>query len=377
MSPLPIPVVSPVQAYLGYRAEMDAAIERVLTSGWYILGQEVAAFEAAFASFAEMAEMIGVGNGTDAIHLALRTLEIGQGDIVVTASHTAVATVAAIELAGATAVLVDVEPQSYTLDPHKLDETLAQLATEGTPARAVIAIHIYGHPCDTIALASICERHGVALIEDCAQAHGARIGNRHVGSAGQAACFSFYPTKNLAAFGDGGSVGFNDAALAARCRALREYGWQDRYLSDLQGMNSRLDELHAAMLAVRLGHLDAEMERRRAVARIYDAGLADHVATPPVRPGCEHAYHLYVVRTRDRDSLARALAAEGIGTGVHYPAPVHSQRAYAGRIRIGAGGMEVTERIAGEILSLPMHGFLPDADAHRVVEAVARVFRNV
>lgn len=371
-----IPLVAPVAAYRAYRAEMDAAVARVLDGGWYILGKETQAFEEAFAAYCGIAHMVGVGNGTDAIELALRSLEIGAGDTVVTVSHTAVATVAAVELVGAQAVLVDIEPATYTIDPRKLEDTLAQLAAEGAPARAVIAVHIYGHPCDTVTLAEICDRHGAALIEDCAQAHGARIGNRHVGNIGEAACFSFYPTKNLGAFGDGGAVGFTDDALAARCRSLREYGWRERYVSDMAGMNSRLDELHAAMLLVRLGHLDAELDRRRAVARIYGRGLGGHVVTPPVRPGCDHAYHLYVVRSAQREALAAGLAAEGIGTGIHYPAAVHRQPAYAGRLRIGAGGMEVTDAIAGEILSLPMHGLLSDGDAERVVAAVDRIVRG-
>lgn len=365
-----IPVVAPVEAYHAYREQFDAAVRRVLEGGWYILGKEVSAFEQAFAAYCGLPHMLGVANGTDAIVLALKSLSVGPGDTVITVSHTAVATVAAIEMTGAQAVLVDIDPDHYCLDPEKLEATFVELARDGIRPRAVVAVHIYGHPSDTPALAEICTRHGAALVEDCAQAHGARIDGRHVGNAGAAATFSFYPTKNLGAFGDGGAVGFTDSAAAERCRALREYGWKERYISDVPGMNSRLDELHAAMLSVRLEHLDAEVARRRAVANIYDRELANVVGTPAVRAGAEHAYHLYVVRTSARDQLAARLAEQGIGTGIHYPAAVHQQRAYAGRVRIGAGGMPVTERLVTEILSLPVHGLLPDSAAEQVAAAV-------
>ena len=368
-----IPIVAPVEAYRAYRAELEAAVTRVLDGGWYILGAEVEAFESAFAEWGGMPHMVGVANGTDAIESALRTLEIGPGDTVLTVSHTAVATVAAIELVGAIPVLVDIDPATFTIDPAKVDATRGALRAAGDRPRAVIAVHLYGHPCDVAALAGICDRHGVALIEDCAQAHGATVGGRHVGSFGEAATFSFYPTKNLGAFGDGGATAFHSADLAARCRALREYGWHERYLSDIQGMNSRLDELHAAMLRVRLQHLDAEVARRRSVAAIYDAGLRGLLATPAVRAGCAHAYHLYVVRSPERDRLKEQLAERGIGTGIHYPMAVHQQRAYADRIAIGQGGLAETERAIREVLSLPMHGLLADSDAEQVVKAVRNI----
>lgn len=371
-----LPVVAPIAAYRAYQDELDAAMKRVLSSGWYILGPEVAAFEKAFAAYCGIGHAIGVANGTDAIVLALRTLGIGAGDIVLTVAHTAVATVAAIELAGATPVLVDIEPNFFTIDPQKLEDTIAELREQHLRPRAVIAVHIYGQPCDLAALRDVCARHEMILIEDCAQAHGATVNGRHVGQGAAASCFSFYPTKNLGAFGDGGAVAFEDDELAARCRALREYGWRDRYLSDLQGMNSRLDELQAALLSVRLAHLDDEIARRRQAAQRYDGRLEGAVLTPPVRPGCEHAYHLYVVRTARRDALRQALEQDGIGTGIHYPMPVHQQRAYAGRVRVGAGGMEVTEGSAKEILSLPMHGFLEDQDIDRVAAAVQRFARE-
>ncbi len=367
-----VPATALLQGYHAYRDEIDDAIRRVLESGWYILGREVEAFEAAFAAYCGVHHAIGVANGTDAIVLALRSLGIGPGDAVFTVSHTAVATVAAIELAGATPVLVDVAPDSYTLDPQKLEDTLADYAETSAAARpgAVVAVHLYGHPCDCEALRGICDTHGLALIEDCAQAHGATIDARPVGGFGDAAAFSFYPTKNLGAFGDAGAVVLGDDEAAARCRALREYGWYERHASDIAGMNSRLDELHAAVLRVRLGHLDEELDERRAAAARYDAALCGLVDIPGVRAGCAHAYHLYVVRTPRREALRGHLADRGIGTGVHYPLPVHRQKAYAGRLRTGRGGMAVTDRLAGEVLSLPMHPFLSDADTEAVAAAV-------
>lgn len=368
-----VPLTAPGAGYLRYRDEIDAAVRRVLESGWYILGKEVEAFERAFAAYCGVSAVVGVGNGTDAIALALRALGIGPGDAVFTVSHTAVATVAAIEMAQAAPVLVDVDPQTYTLDLQKLADSIQDFARSGRAGRprAVIAVHLYGHPADLTGLRELCDRHGLFLIEDCAQAHGARYAGRPVGSVGDASAFSFYPTKNLPAFGDGGAVAFADEAAARRCRALREYGWYHRYLSDVPGVNSRLDELHAAILSVRLHHLDEEVAQRQAIARLYDEALPrDFVAIPAVRRDCQHAYHLYVVRSAARDALRDALSAQGIGTGVHYPQPVHLQNAYRGRVALGAGGMAVTEQLASQVLSLPMHPFLSRRDVAAVIDAV-------
>jgi dTDP-4-amino-4,6-dideoxygalactose transaminase len=357
-------------AYHVQAADIDAAAKRVLESGWYILGKELAAFEQAFAAWCTTSHAVGVANGTDAIIVALRGLGVGEGDTVFTVSHTAVATVAAVELAGATPVLVDIEPATYTIDPAKLEDAIKSAKATGARPKAVIAVHLYGHPCDVAAISSICRRHDLFFIEDCAQGHGATVNNARVGSLGDIASFSFYPTKNLGAFGDGGAVVTNDAELARRCGAIRQYGWTERYLSDITGMNSRLDEIHAAMLSVRLTRLDTEIAARRAVAAAYDRALQGAVHTPAVRPGMGHAYHLYVIRHADRDALAKALKAKGIGTGVHYPLPVHLQKAYAGRVAIAASGMAETERAAREVLSLPMHAFLSEDDVAYVIEGV-------
>ena len=373
MTQSPIPVVDLRRGYLAYRDEFDAAVQRVLESGWYILGREVEAFETAFAQWCGTGHAIGVANGTDAIIVALRALGIGPGDAVFTVSHTAVATVAAIELVGATPVLVDIEADTYTISPGALERAIQQAAAAGTGSvpKAVIAVHLYGQACNVTALLDITKRHGLRLIEDCAQAHGATFNGRRVGSFGDIATFSFYPTKNLGAFGDGGGIVTNDAAVAERCRAIRQYGWFTHYLSDIPGQNSRLDEMQAALLAVKLPHLDDEVAARQAIAAIYGAGLPSHVVTPRVRANTTHAYHLYVIRTPDRDGLAAALKAQGIASGIHYPVPVHRQKAYAGRVPLGAGGLPNTEALCLEILSLPMNPFLSAEDANRVVAAIA------
>jgi dTDP-4-amino-4,6-dideoxygalactose transaminase len=366
----PIAMVDLRGGYMAQQAEIDAAVKRVLESGWYILGKECQAFERDFARWCGVGQAVGVGNGTDAIVIALKALGVGEGDVVFTVSHTAVATVAAVDLAGATPVLVDIDPVTFTIDPAKLEDAV-QNCNAGKP-RAVIAVHLYGQACNIVAISAVCKRHNLFLIEDCAQAHGALLNGQRVGSFGDIASYSFYPTKNLGAFGDGGAVATNNKGLAERAGALRQYGWKERYLSDLRGMNTRLDEIQAAMLAVRLTRLDNEIERRRAIAARYDAALASVIDTPKVRPGVRHAYHLYVVRHARRDALATALKQEGIGTGIHYPVPVHLQKAYEGRVALAPSGLGETERAAREVLSLPMHAFLGEADVDRVAAEVVR-----
>lgn len=375
MSKIHIPIVDLAASYRAYREGLDAAIARVLDSGWYILGGEVARFEQAFAEHLGVSEVVGVANGTDAVSLALRSLGVGAGDAVFTVSHTAVASVAAIELAGAVPVLVDVDPASRNIDLSKLAESIRALPrlAPGIKPRAVLPVHLYGHACDMDGLIDLCRRHELELVEDCAQAHGTRSGGRRAGTFASAAAFSFYPTKNLGAFGDAGAVAFADRALARRCRALREYGWTSRYVSEYAGINSRLDEFQAAILSVKLPHLDAEVARRRTVALMYQQGLADlrgALELPSEASGTEHAYHLYVVRCRERDALRSFLDSRGVGSAVHYPVPVHLQPAYRGRIPLGAGGLPVTEALAREVLSLPMHAFLSPESIQEVIEAV-------
>lgn len=357
----------PKAGYVAQKEKIDAAVLRVLESGWYILGSEVSEFEGEFAAWLGSSNAIGVGNGTDAIELALRAFGIGPGDVVITTSNTAVATVAAIELTGASALLVDVDDTTLTLSTDRLEEAISQHS--GGVLRAVVPVHLYGHPADMRAIVPIARKHGLKIIEDCAQAHGAAINGQKVGTFGDAAAFSFYPTKNLAALGDAGAVTTNDAATAERLRELRMYGWKERYISERAGMNSRLDDLQAAILRVRLRDLDSDNARRREIARSYDQALVQtRLRLPKTAPDMQHAFHQYVIRVADRDDLRAHLAAQGIGTAVLYPQPIHTQPAYGGKIRT-AGELPVTEQAARELLCLPMHPWLSDEDVQRITAA--------
>ena len=369
--PLLVPQADPGASYRACAAEIDQAVARVLASGWYILGRECAAFEQEFALWQGQKRAVGVANGTDALALILRGLGIGPESSVVTVSHTAVATVAAIEMVGATPILIDIDPLHYTMDPEELEAVLAEPPPGLPPIRAVIPVHLYGGMAEIDTITSIAERFAVAVIEDCSQSHGAMWRGRKCGSFGIAAAFSLYPTKNLGAFGDGGVLATDDEDLAERIAALRQYGWRERYVSDLAGVNSRLDELQAAILRVKLAHLDAANERRRAIAATYDEALAATPFAPPVRrPGATHVFHQYVIRCPDRAGVQARLRAQGVGTGVHYPVPVHLQPAYRGRIALGPSGCRETERAAAEVLSLPMFPELTDAQVARVSAAL-------
>ncbi len=359
-----IPLVDLKAAYRRLQPEIDAAVARVLAGGWYILGPEVEAFEAEFAAYLGVAHAVGVASGTDAVLLALRACGIGPGDEVITVSHTAVATVAAIELCGAAPRLVDIGPVTFTLSP----DALAAAITPRT--RAVIPVHLYGRPAEMDAILSVTRAHGLLVIEDCAQAHGARYRGRMVGTMGDASAFSFYPTKNLGAMGDGGAVATNRPEVAERLRLLRQYGWRERYISDAPGDNSRLDELQAAILRVRLRHLDEENAARRRLAVVYDDALAGSgVTVTQSRPDDFDVYHLYVARAARRDALQAYLRERGIGTAIHYPVPVHLQPAYA-RLGYGPGSLPATEEAALSILSLPMYPDLPGESARAVADAI-------
>jgi len=371
--PTAIPQADPRAGYLVQRTAIDAALTRVFEGGVYILGREVEMFEAAFADYIGVRHAIGVGSGTDAIELALRASNIGAGDLVFTVSHTAVATVAAIERAGATAVLVDVEPGTYTMAPHELSRAL-RMTRPGRPA-AVLPVHIYGQPAELSELAEIARVHDLRLIEDCAQSHGALYCGEPTGSFGDVACFSFYPTKNLGALGDGGMVVTSDPTLAVALREIREYGWRDRYVSARIGINSRLDAIQAAILGVKLRTLTADNARRQTIAARYDAGLAGlPLALPVRRPNATHVFHQYVIRLAERDALRNRLRASGVGTGIHYPVPVHRQPAYSGRLTSGPSGLGVTERAASQILSLPIYPQLMDEAVDRVIAEIRAFF---
>jgi dTDP-4-amino-4,6-dideoxygalactose transaminase len=358
---------NPKAQYLAHREEIDAAIRATLDSGRYILGEQVAAFEAEFAAYLGVTYAVGCGSGTEALRLALGALGIGPGDEVVTVAHTAVATVAAIELAGARPVLVDIDPVHYTLDPARLEAAI-------TPrTKAIVPVHLYGQPADLAALLEVARRHELRVVEDCAQAHGACWNGRRVGVFGDAACFSFYPTKNLGALGDGGMVVTNEESVANEARLLREYGWAERYISHRAGWNSRLDELQAAILRVKLRSLDEDNARRRAIADRYDGELGGlGFGLPERRSGAHHVFHLYVVRHPERDRLLEFCRRHGVAPGVHYPVPVHLQPAYRGRIA-GADYLPETERAAREVVSLPMYPELQDDEVAAVI-ATLRAF---
>jgi len=359
---VPFNDLKPVQSLLG--EALEAAVRRVLASGWYVLGPELAAFETEFAAWHGVRHAVGVANGTDAVELALRALGAGPGDEVITVSHTAVATVCAVERTGATPVLVDVDPATFTMDP------VAAAAAISPRTRALVPVHLYGHPADMTALADLAARHHLALVEDCAQAHGARWNGRLAGTMGQLGAFSFYPTKNLGAYGDAGAVITDDPQLAERLRRLRNYGQRDRYHHEEPGQNSRLDEMQAALLRVRLPHLAAHNAERRRLAGLYAERLERCAALglPSSLPEAEHVFHLYVVRHGRRDELKEALAARGIQTLIHYPVPVHLQPAWA-HLGLLPGALPETERAAREILSLPLYVGLTNADLALVADA--------
>jgi dTDP-4-amino-4,6-dideoxygalactose transaminase len=363
-----VPIFDLKAQYAVLKPELDEAALRVMASGWFIQGQEHNAFEHEFAAYCEAEHGVGVANGTDAIRIGLQALGVERGDEVITIANAGMPPVAAVREAGGTPVFVDVDPVTRNLDPSLLSAAL-------TPrTKAVVAVHLFGHPIDADAILSVIRPRGIKLLEDCAQAHGARYKGRRVGSLGDAAAFSFYPTKNLGAYGDGGCVTTNDADVADRARLLRGYGWRKQYYSESHGFNSRLDELQAAILRVKLRHLDAANEERRRRAAIYDEAL--HGVIPPAAEWAEPVYHLYVIETDARDALRAALDEAGIGTGIHYPLPSHLQPACAD-LKTGPGSLPVTEALAGRILSLPMYPELPIEQVERVAKTVSRLAGEV
>jgi len=346
------------------RAEIDEAVARVLDSGWFILGPEVQGFERELCAWSGAREAVAVGNGTEALQLALEAAGVGPGDEVVTTPLTAAFTALAIVRAGARPVFADVERESLNLDADAVERAVT------TRTRAIVPVHLYGQPADLVRLSAVAQRHGLLLIEDGCQAHGARIQGRRIGARGTVA-LSFYPTKNLGALGDGGAVLTEDVALAERMRALRNGGQRRRYEHVHLGMNSRLDELQAAILRVKLRHLDGWIERRRWLASVYLEALAGTaLALPREAADRQSAYHLFVVRHAGRDALAQALSARGIETLVHYPLPVHLQPAFESFSR-GAGQCPVAEAAAREVLSLPLYPELAEEALRAVVAAAS------
>ena len=339
---------------------------RVLDRGRFILGEEVAAFEAEFAVCCGASYAVGVASGTDALHLALRALGVRPGDEVITVANAGVPQTVAIELAGARPVFVDVEAETLNMDPALLESRI-------TPrTRAILPVHLYGQPADLDPILEIARRHGLAVVEDAAQAHGALYKGQRVGALAHIGIFSFYPTKNLGACGDGGIVVTNDPALAERVRLLRQYGWEKPYTSTLRGVNSRLDELQAAILRAKLRHLDEWTARRREIAARYDELLARSGVVPPVEPPyAHHVYHLYVIRTPRRDALRACLREAEVGTSIHYPLPTHLQEAYRD-LGLGPGSLPVTEQAADEVLSLPIFPELTGKEQEVIGQAITR-----
>jgi aminotransferase EvaB len=355
------------QEYEAERADILAAVDQVMRSGRLILGESVRSFEREFSAYCGARHGVGLNSGTDALTLGLRVLGIQPGDEVITIANTAIPTVAAIVSAGGTPRFVDIDPATYLMD-------VSQLEAAVTPrTRCVIPVHLFGQCADMDAIHAVASRHGIQVLEDCAQSAGARYYGRPAGSMSRLAAFSFYPTKILGAYGDGGMIVTSDEALAARLRRLRMYGTEGSYYSEEHGYNSRLDELQAEILRRKLGRIETYIEHRRVLARRYDEQLGGLGLTLPlVAPGRGHVYHLYVVRHPARDAIVDALAARGIGLGVHYPWPIHRMPAY-GHLGYGEGSLPVTEQAAREIMSLPMYPSLTTADQDRVCEALRAI----
>jgi dTDP-4-amino-4,6-dideoxygalactose transaminase len=359
-----IPYADLQSQYRSIKAEIDAAVLRVLDSAQFILGDEVTAFEREFAEYCGAREAVALNSGTSALHVALLAAGIGSGDEVITVPFTFVATAAAIDYAGARPVFVDIDPVTYCMDPARIEDAI-------TPrTKAIMPVHLYGHPADMDPILEMARRRGLVVIEDAAQAHGARYKGRPCGSMGEVAGFSFYPGKNLGAYGEGGAAVTSDPAMAKTMRLLRSWGEERRYEHALKGFNYRMDGIQGAILRVKLRHLEAWTEARRARAADYRRAFAgSEVSTPVEVEGCRHVYHVYAVRLRNRDATRAQLQAKGIQTGVHYPIPVHLQPAYRD-LGYEAGAFPVAERIGGEVLSLPMFPEMTMAQVEEVAGAV-------
>ncbi len=345
-------------------ADIIDAVTRVVDSGWYVGGAELAGFEADYAAYCQADHCVGVGNGLDALTLALRAMDVGPGDEVIVAANGYIATLLAVSMTGATPVLVEPDPATHNLDPTRVEAAI-------TPrTRVILPTHLYGQPADLDALLAIARAHGLRLLEDGAQAHGSRYKGRRVGAHGDAVTWSFYPSKNLGALGDGGAVTTNDAALAKRIRTLGNYGSATRYVNDERGVNSRLDSLQAAVLRAKLPHLDEGNDRRRAIAGRYLAAFAGMgIGLPQVPEWADPAWHLFVVTLTDRDAVQAQLRAAGVETLIHYPIPPHRQQAYAD-LGLPAGSFPIAEQLASQVLSLPIGPQMSDAQVELVIAAV-------
>ena len=361
-----IPFLDLGAAYRELQSEIDAAVARSMASGYYIGGPEVESFEEAFATYCGVNHAMGVANGLDALHLALRAMDVGPGDEVIVPSNTYIATWLAVSQCGATPVPVEPDARTYNIDPALIEAAIT------SRTKVILPVHLYGQPADMDPILVIARKHGLRVLEDGAQAHGARYKGQRLGAQGDAVAWSFYPGKNLGGMGDGGAVTTNDAQLADRIRVLRNYGSRVKYVNEVQGYNSRLDPLQAAILRVKLAHLDEWNARRSAIAACYQLGLADCGLTLPHVPDwAEPARHLYVVQHPKRDALHKALAAAGVGTLIHYPIPPHRQKAYAHADWV-LGSFPLAERMADEVLSLPIGPHLQSEHVDAVIAAARK-----
>ena len=359
---------NPSEQFKSYQSEIELAVSTVMRSKNYILGEQVSLLEGEFAEYIGTSSAIGVANGTDAIEIALRSLNIGYGDEVITVSHTAVATVAAIEASGAKAVLVDIDPNFYTLNPNQLEMVLTK------KTKAVIAVHLYGNAVDLDSVLSFCKANKIFLIEDVSQAHGAKYKGKRLGSIGDIGCFSCYPTKNLGAIGDAGLVTTNNLDLANKVRMIREYGWRNR-TSMFPGRNSRLDEIQAAILRIKLKYLDSDNQKRRDTAKFYYDNLSLlPIEFPKISLNVESVFHLFVINVANQKKLIDYLKKEGVMAGIHYPLPVHLHPAYKDRVVISKD-MSVTEGIVKKIVSLPIYPELSHSDTKLIVNAMKKFFK--
>ena len=359
-----IPFLDLKAPYLELKQELDEAIARVVSSGWFIGGGEVDQFEAEYATYCGADYAVGVANGLDALHLALRAMDVGPGDEVIVPSNTYIATWLAVSQCGATPVPVEPDPRTYNIDPALIEAAI-------TPrTKVILPVHLYGQPADMDPILAVARKHGLRVLEDGAQAHGARYKGKRIGTHGDAVTWSFYPGKNLGAMGDGGAVTTNDPQIADRIRVLRNYGSRVKYVNDVQGYNSRLDPLQAAILRVKLAKLDEWNARRSAIARRYQQGLANCGLTLPYVPDwAAPVWHLYVVQHPHRDALQQALTDAGVGSLIHYPIPPHLQQAYAS-VGWREGAFPLAERMADQVLSLPMGPTMGEAELTGVVRAV-------
>ncbi|MEO8453632.1 MAG: DegT/DnrJ/EryC1/StrS family aminotransferase [Sphingomicrobium sp.] len=360
-----IPLLDVGATYAEIRDEIDRSVGDILGSGWYIGGPPVEQFEADFARYCGTSHCVGTGNGLDALALSLRALGVGAQDEVIVPANTYIATWLAVSMVGAAPVPVEPDPLTHCIDP-------ARIAAAITPrTRCIMPVHLYGHPCDMDAIMAVAREHALLVVEDAAQAHGAAIGGRRIGGHGDAVAWSFYPTKNLGAFGDAGAVTTNNAEIASRIRLLRNYGSEVKNVHSVKGVNSRLDPIQAAILSAKLRHLDQWQERRQRIADLYAKALGglNSAVVPVTAAGATHAWHLYVMQFERRDAVAAALTEAGIGTAVHYPTPPFLQDAYPEN-RSRAGEWPISTRLADRVLSIPMGPHLSLDDAHRVIDAV-------